>query len=300
MASPPNGPASDAPTRGILCMIVGTMLLTSNDAITKWLLQTLHPGDMMAWRGLFSMPFIVLILRYERAGLRDVRSKAPARNFLRAVLALTTSVLVIISFQVLPLADALSVIFVSPLMVTAMSALILKEEVGWRRWAATVVGFGGAMIVVGPSFSEVGYWVLAPLGAAMTAACRDIATRPLSRIDSGPSILVWTMVVGAIGGFASLPVLGATPLTWTTVGLLFVASAMLALSNRLTIAAFKLASGAVVAPLKYLALIWAAGIGYAVWGDVPEPRKVVGAAIIAAAGLYIWRREILIERERRR
>mgnify|MGYP002628921561 CR=1 FL=1 len=289
--------AIDAPARGILCMVIGTVLLTSNDAITKWLLSTLHPGDVMAWRGLLSLPFILLILRLEGSGLRDLKSNAPARSGLRAMLALATSVLVIVSFQVLPLADALAVIFVSPLMVTALSAIILKEAVGWRRWTATCVGFAGGLIIVGPSFDAIGWWVLAPLGAATTAALRDIATRKLGSIDPGPSILFWTMLVATLGGFASLPVLGMSPMTDTAWLLILASAAMLALSNRLTIAAFKLASGSVVAPLKYLALIWAGGIGYFVWGDVPDVQKVIGAAIIAAAGLYIWRREIILARK---
>lgn len=288
---------ADAPTRGILCMVVGTVLLTSNDAITKWLLTSLHPGDVMAWRGLLSLPFILLILRLEGSRLRHLKSNVPARSFLRAVLALACSTFVIISFQVLPLADALAVIFVSPLLVTAMSAIFLKEAVGWRRWTATVVGFGGVLIIVGPSFDEVGLWVLAPLCAAVTAAMRDIVTRPLGKIDAGPSILFWTMVVATIGGFASLPVLGASPMSQESWLLLLGSAAMLAVSNRLTIAAFKLAPGSVVAPLKYLALIWAAGVGYVVWGDVPAIHKVVGAAIIASAGLYIWRREIILARK---
>lgn len=289
---------ADAPARGILCMVIGTVLLTSNDAISKWLLSLLHPGDVMAWRGLLSLPFIFLIMQVEGARLADLKSRAPARSLLRAVLALMTSVLVILSFQALPLADALAVIFTSPLAVTALSALILKEPVGWRRWTATLVGFCGAVIVVGPSFDEVGIWVLAPIGAAACAALRDIATRPLGRIDAGVSIMFWTMLLTAAAGLSSLPVMGASPVSPLAWGLLLGAAAMLALSNRLTIAAFKLASPSIVAPLKYLALVWAAGIGYLVWGDVPEPRKILGAAIIAAAGLYIWRREIILQRRR--
>lgn len=296
----PPQPTADAPLRGILCMVVGTVLLTSNDAVTKWLLDALHPGDVMAWRGLLSLPFIFVILHFEGARVRDLKSRAPARNMLRAFLALAVSALVVLSFQALPLADALAVIFVSPLMVTALSALVLKEPVGWRRWAATLVGFIGALIIVGPSFDAVGYWVMAPLAAAFFAALRDIVTRPLGRVETGPAILFWTMVVATAGGFASLPVLGASPIAPESWALLVGAAAMLALSNRLTIAAFKLAPGSVVAPLKYLALIWAAAIGYVVWGDVPEPRKVLGAAIVAAAGLYIWRREIVLARERSR
>ncbi len=298
-SSPPAKQSADAPARGILCMVIGTVLLASNDAVAKWLLATLHPGDVMAWRGLLSLPFILLILKFEGARLRDLKSRAPGLNLLRALLALGCSVLVVVSYQVLPLADALGLIFVSPLMVTALSGLLLKEPIGWRRWTATLAGFAGALLIAGPSFEAIGLWALAPLGAAAFAALRDIVTRRLGAIDTGPAILFWTMLLGALGGFASFPFLGASPMTPAAWMLMLAAAAMLALSNRLTIAAFKLASGAVVAPLKYLALIWAGGIGYAVWGDVPAPQKALGAAIVAAAGLYIWRREIILERGRR-
>lgn len=298
MKSPNAAPnaAMNAPVKGILCMVIGTMLLTSNDAITKWLLNTLHPGDVMAWRGLLSLPFIFVILKYEGATVSNLKSKAPWQTFLRGMLALITSVFVILSFQVLPLADALALIFVSPLLVTALSAILLHEPVGWRRWTATIVGFLGSLLIVGPSFDEIGWWVATPLIAATTAALRDIATRKLGAIDSGPSILLWTMLIATISGFASLPILGASPVSNEAWLLLLGAGAMLALSNRLTIAAFKLASGAVVAPLKYLSLIWAAGIGYIVWGEMPGLQKVIGAAIVAAAGLYIWHREIIKQR----
>lgn len=298
-SSPPANQSADAPARGILCMVIGTVLLASNDALAKWLLATLHPGDLMAWRGLLALPFIGVILKVEGARASDLKSRAPKLNLLRSVLALGCSVLVIVSFQVLPLADALALIFVSPLMVTALSGLILKEPIGWRRWSATLVGFAGALLIAGPSFTAIGVWALAPLGAAVLAALRDIVTRRLGAVDAGPAILFWTMLLGALGGFASMPFLGATPITGEAWALLLAGAAMLAVSNRLTIAAFILASGAIVAPLKYLALLWAGGIGYAIWGDVPAPQKILGAAIIAAAGLYIWRREIILERRRR-
>lgn len=281
-------------------MIIGTFLLASNDGVTKWLLATLHPGDVMAWRGALALPFIAIVLKVEGARPRNLISRAPKLNLLRAFLALVCSFLVILSFQVLPLADALAVIFISPLFVTALSGLVLGETVGWRLWAATIVGFSGALLIVGPSFDAIGLWVLAPLGAAATAAARDIVTRRLGQVDNGPAILVWTMVIAMLGGFASMPFLGATPMSREAWLLMLAAAGMLAVSNRLTIAAFKFASGAIVAPLKYLALIWAGAIGYFVWGDVPEPRKVVGAVIIAAAGLYIWRHEVLLERARKR
>ncbi|MCB1549389.1 MAG: DMT family transporter [Hyphomicrobiaceae bacterium] len=291
-----SGISKDMPLRGILYMVVGTMVLTAQGAISKWLLGSLHAGEIMAWRSLMALPCVLLLLRMEGGSLATLKSAAPLQSALRAALALLTALLVILSFSALPLADALSIIFVSPLLLTALSAIVLGESVDWQRWLATVIGFVGAIVIVGPSFQTVGYWALAPLGAALASAVRDLVTRKLGSIDPGISILFWTMVLATVAGFASLPVLGArepTPFLWL---LLAVAAVLLTFSNRLIIAAFKYASGAVMAPLKYLTLIWAAGLGYAIWGDLPDARKIVGAVIVAAAGLYVWRREIVAAR----
>jgi drug/metabolite transporter (DMT)-like permease len=280
-----------SPVRGIVCMTVGTIVLTSHDAISKLLLDVMHVGEIIAWRGALSIPVVLLLLRLEGDSLRSLRSRQPRQTALRGFLAVLTSALVILSFKVMPLADALAIIFSSPLMVTALSAVVLKEHGGWRRWSATGVGFAGAVLIVGPGFESVGWWALAPVGAALASAWRDIVTRTLGVHDPGPSILFWTMAANVIAGFASLPVMGASvpgPVSWA---LLAATAVLIALAYRLNIAAFKLASGAVVAPLRYLSLVWAALLGWLIWGDVPDPQAIAGAVVVMAAGLYIWRRE---------
>ena len=287
-----------SPVRGILCMIAGTLVLTSQDAMSKWLLNYLHPGEIMGWRALMSVPFVLLLLKLEGDSLRTLRSPVLGQTILRGFLALVASILVILSFQVLPLADALAIIFISPLMITALSAIILKEHVGWRRWTATCAGFVGALIIVGPSFETIGISALTPVGAALASALRDISTRVVSRHDSGPSVLFWTMAVGSLGGFATFPAMGASlpaPSTWI---LLLVCAILLTVAFRLSIAAYKLASGAIVAPFRYLALVWAIVIGYVVWDDVPDTNMIVGSVIVSGAGLYIWWREYTLERAR--
>ncbi len=288
-------PTADKPALGILCMIAGTMLLTCQDAVAKWLLGEINTGEIMAWRALLSFPFVLLIFKFEGHGRAAIRSRAPRENARRAIYAFFASVLVILSFRVLPLADALAIIFVSPLITTAMSALFLGEPVGWRRWTATCAGFAGVLLIVGPNFDTVGLWALVPLGAAVFCALRDVSTRRLGPVESGPTILFWTMILAAIGGFASMPLMGASMPSPTVWGLLLAAAAMLTLSYRLNIASFKLASGAIVAPLRYLSVVWAGFIGYAVWGDVPNAQKLLGAAVVVGAGLYVWRRETRLE-----
>lgn len=296
-----SAPIQSAPTqsaiKGIIYMTVGTMVLTTHDAISKLLLDWLHVGEIIAWRGLLSIPIVLLLVRLEGDTWRSLKSAAPWQTFLRGFFGLMTSFLVILSFKVMPLADALAIIFSSPLMVTALSAIFLKEQVGWRRWTATTAGFAGAIMIVGPSFDAVGLWALAPIGAALASALRDIISRRLGSRDTGPSILFWTMIVSLIGGFTALPFLGISMPGSTVWGLLLVTALLITLAYRLNIAAFTVASGAIVAPLRYLSLVWAAILGYVLWEDIPDIQAIAGAVIIIAAGLYIWRREAMLERQ---
>ena len=235
------------------------------------------------------------MLRLEGDRWQSLKSTSPWQTFLRGAFGLATSFLVILSYKTMPLANALAIIFSSPLMVTAFSAIFLRETVGWRRWTATTTGFGGALLIVGPSFDAVGIWALAPIGAALASAFRDILSRRLGARDTGPSILFWTMIVSIAGGFATLPWLGMstpTPAVWT---MLAATALLITVAYRLNIAAFTVASGAIVAPLRYLSLVWAAVLGYAIWDDVPDLQTLIGATIIIGAGLYIWRRETRLE-----
>jgi drug/metabolite transporter (DMT)-like permease len=278
-------------------MIVGTLVLTTHDAISKALLDVMHFGEIIAWRGLLSLPLVLLLLRLEGDRWASLRSQAPFKTALRGVLAFATSALVILSFKVMPLADALAIIFSSPLIVTALSAIMLKEPVGWRRWTATGTGFAGAIIIVGPGFDVMGFWALAPVGAALASAFRDIITRTLGGHDSGPSILFWTMVASATGGIVTLPFLGMStpsPMTWIMIA---VTAVLITLAYRLNIAAFKLASGAIVAPLRYLSLVWAAVLGYLIWDDTPGLQTIIGAVFIMGSGLYTLRRESRLARQ---
>ncbi len=277
-------------TRAVAYMTVGALLLTSQDAITKWLLQWHGVGELMFWRGLFSLPMIALLVWFE--GGRDLlRSRNPRVNLLRAVFALITSVLVVASFRFMPLADALAIIFVNPLLLTALSIPLLGERVGWRRWLAVAAGFVGVLAITRPGFEGgAGIAVLIPLAAAMFAALRDIVTRRLGGQDHATTVMLYTMLVATAGGAASLP-FGATWPSLLSHAWLVAAAVLLTASHWFTIRALHLAEAGLVAPFKYLSLVWAALLGFLVWQDVPDPWKVAGAGLIVASSLYTARRE---------
>lgn len=284
-------PVSQNVSRGILCILLSTLILTVQDALTKWVLQHHHVGEVMFYRGLVAIPaaFALHLALGNRA--RRLVSRKPGLTTYRSILAMTCSMFVAASFVFLPLADALAVIFVSPLLLTALSTVMLREPVGWRRWCAVAVGFGGVVLITEPGEGALTWIIVLPLIAALTGALRDIAARQLGGVDPATTTLFWAMTASMIGGALTLPFFG---MNWPDAahwGMLVMAGGLIVVAQWLIIVGFQLASGAIVAPFRYLSLVWAGLIGYAVWGDIPSVMKVLGAAIVCGSGIYIWWRE---------
>ena len=277
--------------KGAYCMIVGSLLLTSQDAITKWMTSSYHAGEILFYRGIFTfIPIIFLVLW--AGDIKLLRTRSFNSTFLRAVLGSATSVFVVLSFTYLPLATALAIIFLSPIMLTALSVPILGEKVGWRRWGAVFVGFCGVLLIIQPGQGGVWLYFLIPLFTALLATMRDIVTRQMKGGDTSLSILFYSMIVAVLTGGISLPVFGFSLPNWNDVILFAAAGMMVSVSHLLIIQALLFAPGATVAPFKYLSLVYAAGIGYVVWGDVPNIGKITGAALVVLAGLFILHREM--------
>ena len=277
--------------KGACCMIAGTLLLTTQDAITKWMTSNYHAGEILFYRGIFTfLPIIALVIWAGTLG--SLKTKSLKNTLFRAVLGSATSVFVILSFAHLPLATALAIIFLSPIMLTALSIPMLGEQVGWRRWCAVLVGFCGMLLIIQPGQGGEWLYFLIPLFTAFLVTMRDIVTRGMKGGDSSLSILFYSMFVALLTGAASLPIYG---INWPNSDdlMLFAASGiMVSLSHLLIIQALLFAPGATVAPFKYLSLVYAAGIGYVVWGDVPNLWKVVGAVLVVLSGLFILHREM--------
>ncbi|MEM1315583.1 MAG: DMT family transporter, partial [Pseudomonadota bacterium] len=198
----------------------------------------------------------------------------------------------------MPLADAIAIFFVEPLILTALSAALLGEKVGWRRWTACAVGFAGVLLVVRPNFAAAGPAALFPLGTALFFAFYLILTRRLSpRTDAIPMQLLAGLSGAAVIGLALI--LGEGSGTdfdprwpegreWAFLLGLGVFSTV---SHLCVVLSLRHAPASVVAPVQYLELATAALYGWAVFGDLPAPMAWLGMTIVAGSGLYVWHRE---------
>jgi drug/metabolite transporter (DMT)-like permease len=280
----------DAPGRGILWMLATTFCFVSMDALAKHLSES-YPVPQVVWaRYVFHLLILALALgpRLPRA----VRTERLGLQCLRSLFLLGATGLFFAALSFIPLADATAIMFVAPILVTALSMPLLGEHVGPQRWASVVVGFLGALVIIRPGSDAMDPAALLALGAAGCYGCYQIATRRLSATDAPLTTLVYSAAVGVVVSSAVVPFFWVmpSPADWLTMmGLgLFGGLGHFAL-----IKAFQAAPAATVTPFGYANLLWATLFGFVIFEDLPDAWTLCGAAIIAASGLYILHRERL-------
>lgn len=276
--------------RGIVYMIIGCALLTLNDALVKWMTAGYPVGQILFVRGSFVfLPIAFLIWRM--GGLGVLRVHNHGGQALRAMLVVVATFLFITGLSLLPLADAIAVAFAGPLIATALAPFLLGERVGWRRWSAVIIGFGGILLMARPSGNVVAWAVLLPLGATICGALRDILTRRIAATESSVGILFYTTSAVTIAGAISLTYYGWTPMSWQDAGVLALAAMLMAGAHYLQIEAFRFAEATAVTPYRYTSMVWAILFGYLIWSHLPSGGMLAGAALVIGSGLYIWHRE---------
>lgn len=275
-------------------MIAGTFLLTTQDAITKWLTTDFHAGEILFYRGIWMFPVLALLI-HMNGGVTILRLNQPKGVLLRSLAALGASLFVTISLINLPLAETMALVFTAPLLLTAVSPFLLREPVGWHRWIAVLIGFAGVLIMIQPGVEGFNSWVVFAMLAAVCSASRDIITRRLGTADSAVTVMFYTSVVALLAGAVTLP-FGTHWPTLQQWGWFILGGILVTFAHLFVVMAFQLAAGVIVAPLKYLSLIWSAIIGYLIWGDIPGPMKFAGATLVVGAGLFILYRETRLYR----
>jgi drug/metabolite transporter (DMT)-like permease len=275
--------------KGILAMIVAALLLTLNDATTKWLTQSYPVWQVLALRQFCSLLVIVPTIHFV-AGWGVVKVTNRPGMALRAAFFVATTGTIVVSFSVLPLVLVTAIAFSSPLFVVAFSHLFTEENVGPRRWLAVLAGFAGVMMIVRPGGSGFELVLILPVLAALFAGSRDIITRGLSRTESSISILLWSNLAVVAVALAVTSVQGWQAITGTAALLLLLNGALNAAAHFLIIEALRLGEASLVAPFRYSGLIWATMLGLVIWGDFPDSWTLAGAAVLVASGVYIIER----------
>ena len=293
---PRAGQPFPAGLRGVLWMLVGMSCIGIVDGVAKFLAVRLH-GIEVAW-GYFVASFVcAAVYAFAKRASRDrpLRSRRPWLQAGRAACLVASLSCLFVSLHYLPLAEATAINFTGPLFIVALSGPLLGERVDPGRWLAVSAGMAGALIVVRPG-AEVFHWAsVLPLVGAFFFALLNIVTRLLRAADSTLTTLLHTFGVGSVLISLALPFVWVTPTPAECV--VFAAAGVLGFAAHFSIVrSLELADASRVAPLNYVRLVWAIGIGFVVFGDLPEAATVAGGAIIVASGLYVVYREAGAER----
>ena len=275
---------------GILLSIGAIFLFCLMDMQAKYLGQSLSVPQIV-WARYATLSIIMMVMFFPKRRWRLFRTRHLGLQLTRSILLLYCTVVFFLAIQYMPLADAVSISFLSPLLVTALSVPLLGEVVRRHRWTAVVIGFIGAMIIVRPGLGVMHWaaWLL--VSVSFGFALYQITTRMIAGKDDAVTSLFFTAAVGA--GLATLvvPFFWQTPPDlrhWLMLGSLGVIGG---LGHYALIKAFEYAPVAVLAPLSYTALPWNTLFGYWVFNDLPDRWTLGGASILIATGIYILYRE---------
>jgi drug/metabolite transporter (DMT)-like permease len=272
---------------GIGLMLLSIFMFSFGDALGKFMVATYSVGQLLWLRATAALIVLSPMIWRHRAAF--LRLERPWLQLLRVVLSTIEVAAFFLATVYLPLVDVVTYYLACPIFVTALSAIVLREHVGWRRWTAILIGFCGVLIALRPSSQTISWPALIALGGSLSFAVLMLITRSLR---ATPDIVL------ASAQFAGTFALGAlmSPFGWVAPGLgslgLFAAAGCISVSALLCVnRSLKLAPASVVVPYQYSMIIWAVMFGYFVFADVPSPATIAGAAIIIGAGLYIFLRE---------
>lgn len=296
-------PTQKNPLKGMTIMASAMILLPTMDAIAKYMasFEAMSPGQVTFYRFFFQL-VCMLPLLVTAAGRSAFSAKRPWMNLLRGALHGAASLLFFAAVKYMPLADVFAIYFVEPFMLTALSALFLGDKVGWRRWLAIVIGFGGALIVIQPSFAIFGLKALLPVACAFLYALYLFMNRAVGEADSpltmqimagagGTLFMAFALFAGTSAGVADFE--PSLPTSALGLVLLLILGSISGYAHMLVVRAFRLAPLSLLAPFQYFEIISATLLGYAVFGDFPNLSKWIGISIIVGSGLFIiWRERV--------
>ena len=278
---------------GIGLMLLGVFMFSFGDALGKYLVATYAVGQLLWLRACAALLVLSPLIWRQRD--KFLRIERPWLQAVRILLSTLEVAAFFLATVYLPLADVTTYYLACPIFVTALSALVLREQVGWRRWGAILIGFGGVLIALRPSAQTVSWPAMIALGGSLSFSILMLITRSLRNtldIVMATTQFVGTFLLGAL----------MSPFGWATPSVaslaMFAAAGCISVTALICVnRSLKLASASVVVPYQYSMIVWAVMFGIIVFGDVPRPATIAGAAIIIGAGLYIFLRERKLGRE---
>ena len=277
--------------KAIVLNLSAWAMLPIMDGFAKYLSSTL-PVLQITWSRYFFTVVIVLPIMLIAFRKNLKWTEEPKLQLIRGLLLFCANILFFYSISIISLAKALTLAFIAPLIVTALSPILLGEKVGFRRWAAVIVGFIGSLIVIRPGFVEINLASIAALGTGVMYGFYLIVTRKLHNSDNPLLTLLLTGVVGAILGSMIMPIVWVQP-TINEWYMMFAIGFFASIGHLFLILSLRYADASKLAPFGYFEIVPNIFIGYFFFNHLPNQWNFIGLLIIISSGIYIFRREFL-------
>ncbi len=270
-------------------MFLSVCTFSVMDLLVKW--SSDYPtGEVLFFRGFFGLlPTYFLIPKNK---LKTFYTTARSREHLfRCLMGLMALIAIVVALRELPLAVVVSLSYAAPLFITVLSIFLLSEKVGIFRWLAVLIGFIGVIIIAEPGFKGMNYLYFLPLIFCIGMAFVTITIRKLSTTEPIWLISIFFTITISIAGLATIPMGWVMP-NFQDFVLLSLIGVTGGSANLFLTQSYKLSEVSLVAPLKYLALIFAIIFGYLIWNETPTIKTLIGASLVIFASLIIFKREI--------
>jgi len=270
-------------------MFLSVCTFSIMDLLVKW--SSDYPtGEVLFFRGFFGLlPTYFLIPKNKLKTFYS--TKRSKEHLFRCLMGLMALIAIVVALRELPLAVVVSLSYAAPLFITVLSIFLLSEKVGVFRWLAVLIGFIGVIIIAEPGFKGMNYLYFLPLIFCIGMAFVTITIRKLSSTEPIWLISIFFTITISIAGLATIPMGWRMP-NFQDFILLALIGVTGGSANLFLTQSYKLSEVSLVAPLKYLALIFAIIFGYLIWNEIPTVKTLIGAFLVVLSSLIIFRREI--------
>jgi drug/metabolite transporter (DMT)-like permease len=282
--------------RAILSVLGASVLFALAAACVKALGGEVPLAQVVLFRSLLSLPFLWTLLR-AAGGLRALRTRNPLAHVLRTAAGLVGMAGAFYGYATLPLATVTALGFTMPFFLALLAWPLLGERVGFARAAAVLVGFGGVLLMVGPTGGGVAAVpVLAVLAGAVGWAVAMIVIRRMGEAGESNAAIVFWFAIGAalVASLAAIPG-WVWPSAWQWL-LLLAVGGVSAMAQVLMTAAYRKAEPTLLAPFEYAGIVWTTALGLLLWAEAPDLWDAAGIAVLVGAGLFLWRWEASAKR----
>jgi drug/metabolite transporter (DMT)-like permease len=274
---------------GLLSMFLAVITFSVMDLLVKWS-DNYPTGEVLFFRGFFGILPTYFLIPNDK--LRTFyKTKRPKEHLFRCLTGLIALVAIVIALRELPLAVVVSLSYAAPLFITILSILLLNEKVGLFRWAAVLIGFIGVIIISEPGFKEMNVVYFLPIIFCIGMAFVTITIRKLSTTEPIWLISIFFTITISIAGLITISMGWVMP-NFKDFILLALIGVTGGAANLLLTQSYKLSEVSLVAPLKYLSLVFAVIFGYIIWNEIPTLKTLIGASLVILSSLVIFRREI--------